>query len=62
MARRLHPVHLLTKSCIFPLQMTIKVEGNQMSTTNLFGEKVPRIAPLPWSPNDVKVEVKNKSM
>ena len=40
--------------------MTIKVEGNQMSITNLFGEKVPRIAPLPWSPNDVKVEVKNK--
>ena len=40
--------------------MTIKVEGNQMSITNLFGEKVPRIASLPWSPNDVKVEVKNK--
>ena len=31
-----------------------------MSITNLFGEKVPRIASLPWSPNDVKVEVKNK--
>ncbi len=40
--------------------MTIKIEGNQMSITNLFGEKVPRIAPLPWSPDDVKVEVKNK--
>ncbi len=40
--------------------MTIKVQGNQMSITNLFGEKVPRTAPLPWSPDDVKVEVKNK--
>ena len=40
--------------------MTIKVQGNEMSITNLFGEKVPRIAPLPWSPTDVKVEVKNK--
>jgi large subunit ribosomal protein L6 len=40
--------------------MTIKVQGNEMSITNLFGEKVPRIAPLPWSPADVKVEVKNK--
>mgnify|MGYP001178935477 FL=1 len=40
--------------------MTIKVQGNEMSITNLFGEKVPRIAPLPWSPTEVKVEVQNK--
>jgi len=40
--------------------MTIKVAGNEMIITNLFGEKVPRVAPLPWSPADVKVEVQNK--
>lgn len=40
--------------------MTIKVEGNKMMITNLFGEKVPRVAPLPWSPSEVKVEVQNK--
>ena len=40
--------------------MTIKVEGNKMTITNLFGEKVPRVAPLPWSPSEVKVEVQNK--
>lgn len=40
--------------------MTINVSGNQMTITNLFGEKVPRVAPLPWSPGEVKVEVQNK--
>ena len=33
--------------------MTIKVQGNEMTITNLFGEKVPRVAALPWSPADV---------
>lgn len=40
--------------------MTINVSGNQMTITNLFGEKVPRVALLPWSPGEVKVEVQNK--
>lgn len=41
--------------------MTLKVDGNTMTITNLFGEKVPRKAPLPWSPSDVKVTVENKT-
>ncbi len=41
--------------------MTIKVQGNQMTITNLFGEKVPRVAALPWSPADVEVKVSNKT-
>jgi large subunit ribosomal protein L6 len=41
--------------------MTIKVLGNKMTITNLFGEKVPREAKLPWSPADVEVKVKNKT-
>jgi len=40
--------------------MTIKVAGDKMMITNLFGEKVPRVAPLPWSPSEVTVEVQNK--
>ena len=41
--------------------MTIKVQGNEMTITNLFGEKVPRVAALPWSPADVEVKVANKT-
>ena len=41
--------------------MTIKVQGNEMTITNLFGEKVPRVAPLPWSPAEVEVKVSNKT-
>ena len=41
--------------------MTIKVQGNEMTITNLFGEKVPRVAALPWSPADVEVKVSNKT-
>jgi len=41
--------------------MTIKVQGNEMTITNLFGEKVPRVAALPWSPGDVEVKVSNKT-
>ncbi|MEC8954559.1 MAG: 50S ribosomal protein L6 [Candidatus Thermoplasmatota archaeon] len=42
--------------------MTIKVQGNEMTITNLFGEKVPRVAPLPWSGSgEVVVEVSNKT-
>ena len=40
--------------------MTINVAGDKLTITNLFGEKVPRVAPLPWSPSEVKVEVQNK--
>ena len=41
--------------------MTIKVQGNQLTVTNLFGEKVPRVAKLPWSPSEVEVRVENKT-
>lgn len=41
--------------------MTIKVQGNKLTVNNLFGEKVPRVAKLPWSPSDVEVRVENKT-
>ena len=41
--------------------MTLKVEGDRMVITNLFGEKVPRVAKLPWSPSEVEVKVQNKT-
>ena len=41
--------------------MTLKVEGNRMKINNLFGEKVPRVAKLPWSPSEVEVKVENKT-
>ena len=41
--------------------MTIRVNGNQMTIANLFGEKVPRVAALPWSPAEVEVKVQNKT-
>ena len=41
--------------------MTIKVQGNKLTVTNLFGEKVPRVAKLPWSPGEVEVRVENKT-
>ncbi len=41
--------------------MSLKVDGKQMIINNLFGEKVPRVAKLPWSPDEVKVQVKNKT-
>jgi len=40
--------------------MTIKVDGDRFIINNLFGEKVPRRAALPWSPVDVQVKVENK--
>ena len=41
--------------------MTLKVEGNTMTITNLFGEKVPRKAALPWTPSEVQVKIENKT-
>ena len=41
--------------------MTLKVQGDVMLITNLFGEKVPRRAALPWSPADVTVKIENKT-
>ncbi len=41
--------------------MTLKVEGNTMTITNLFGEKVPRKAVLPWTPSEVQVKIENKT-
>jgi len=41
--------------------MTLKVEGNRFTITNMLGEKVPRMAKLPWTPSEVEVRVENKS-
>ena len=41
--------------------MTIKVQGNELTVPNLFGEKVPRVAKLPWTPSEVEVRVENKT-
>ena len=41
--------------------MTLKIEGNRMVINNLFGEKVPRVAKLPWTPSEVEVSVENKT-
>ena len=41
--------------------MTLKVEGSTLTITNLFGERVPRRAALPWTPADVTVKVENKT-
>lgn len=41
--------------------MNLKVEGKQFTIRNLFGEKVPRVAKLPWSPAEVEVRVENKT-
>lgn len=41
--------------------MTLKVEGDTLTITNLFGERVPRRADLPWSPADVTVKIENKT-
>ena len=41
--------------------MTLKVDGNRFTITNMLGEKVPRVARLPWSPSEVEVKVENKS-
>ncbi|MBJ29744.1 MAG: 50S ribosomal protein L6 [Euryarchaeota archaeon] len=41
--------------------MTLKVEGNKFTITNMLGEKVPRVAKLPWSPSEVDVKIQNKT-
>ena len=41
--------------------MSLKVDGKQMIINNLFGEKGPRVAKLPWSPAEVEVRVENKT-
>jgi|TARA_B110000495_G_C22862360_1_gene502873 large subunit ribosomal protein L6 len=51
--------HLKAVYSHFP--MTLKVQGNVLTVTNLFGEKVPRVAKLPWSPGEVEVKVSNKT-
>ncbi len=51
--------HLKAVYSHFP--MTLKVQGDIMTVTNLFGEKVPRVAKLPWSPSDVEVKISNKT-
>ena len=41
--------------------MTLKVQGNQFIITNMLGEKVPRVASLPWTPTEVEVRIESKS-
>jgi len=41
--------------------MTLKVEGSVLTINNLFGERVPRRADLPWTPAEVTVKVENKT-
>ena len=41
--------------------MSLKVDGKKLTINNLFGEKVPRVAKLPWSPAEVEVRVENKT-
>jgi large subunit ribosomal protein L6 len=41
--------------------MTLKVQGSILTITNLFGERIPRKAELPWSPAEVTVKVENKT-
>ena len=41
--------------------MTLKVEGSILTINNLFGERVPRQAELPWTPAEVTVKVENKT-
>jgi large subunit ribosomal protein L6 len=41
--------------------MSLKVDGNKFTITNMLGEKVPRVAKLPWTPAEVQVKVENKS-
>ena len=40
--------------------MALSVNGSSFQINNLFGEKVPRIADLKWTPSDVQVRVENK--
>jgi len=42
-------------------EYTIKVDGDRLMINNLFGEKVPRQAALPWSPAEVQVKIENKT-
>ena len=41
--------------------MTLKVEGSILTINNLFGERIPRKAELPWTPAEVTVKVENKT-
>ncbi len=41
--------------------MTLKVDGNKFTITNMLGEKVPRVAKLPWTPSEVEVKIEGKS-
>ena len=44
--------------------MSLKVDDNRFIITNMLGEKVPRVAKLPWSGGsepEVDVEIKNKT-
>ena len=41
--------------------MTLKVDGNRFTITNMLGEKVPRVAKLPWTPSEVHVKIEGKS-
>jgi large subunit ribosomal protein L6 len=44
----------------FPMNIKVTGAGDKLQVNNYFGEKVPRIALLPWSQAEVKVKVENK--
>ena len=35
--------------------MSLKVDGDKFRITNMLGEKVPRVAKMPWTPTEVQV-------
>ena len=41
--------------------MSLKVDGDKFRITNMLGEKVPRVAKMPWTPSEVQVKIENKS-
>ena len=45
----------------FPMTLKVDYANNNFVVNNYFGEKVPRLANLPWPEEEVKVEVKNKT-
>jgi len=41
--------------------MSLKVDGDKFTITNMLGEKVPRVAKMPWTPSEVQVKIENKT-
>ena len=41
--------------------MSLKVDGDKFRITNMLGEKVPRVAKMPWTPSEGQVKIENKT-